>query len=307
MPTQPPDFLVKRLQQRKCVLFVGSGLSAAAGLPTWRGLLEDITGWAERHQPGAVSVADVKALLAKDKFVEVAQHLRDVLGPDGLQRALAERLDVESLPLPAVHQLVARLPFRAIITTNFDQLIERAYGHRIPVATQLDAEKLAEYIGDPDQLFLLKAHGDVSRAATIVLAEQEFSRLINRDEVFKRSFISLFMTHAVLFVGYSLADPDFRLMLDDQADLFGRSGPPRYALITGLTEIERRNLFHKNIQVLPYDGHEEVPEFFRLLLDALRQDSAAVTTNPPDALPSLSDLKRPARTAAPRAERRLDP
>jgi pimeloyl-ACP methyl ester carboxylesterase len=305
MPLKPPDFLVNRLQETQCILFVGSGLSAAAGLPTWRGLLEDITGWAERHRPGAVSVAEVETLLAKDKFMEVAQHLRDSLGLEDLQRALAERLDVENRTLPAVHKLIAQLPFRAIVTTNFDQLIERAYDHQIPVATHLDAERLAEYIGDPNHLFLLKAHGDVTRADTIVLAEQEFSRLINRDEAFKRSFISLIMTNAVLFVGYSLADPDFRLLLDDQADLFGKGGPPRFALMTGLTEIERKNLSHKTIQVLQYENHDQVPEFFQLLLEAMQQEPAAETTKPPDALPSL--LLRGARPTNPHAARRLDP
>src|SRR4030095_12762147 len=119
MLQHPPDFLVDRLRKGECILFVGAGLSAAAGLPTWSKLLEDITEWAERERPGAVSADEIQELLAAGKLMEVAEHLRDTIGLEGLQRALAERLDVDSRPLPEVHRLLTRLPFRAIITTNF--------------------------------------------------------------------------------------------------------------------------------------------------------------------------------------------
>jgi hypothetical protein len=307
MVPQPPEFLVQRLRAGKCILFVGSGLSAAAGLPTWSGLLQDITKWAERERPGAVNVQEIEDLLAKGKLTEVAEHLRDTIGLEGLQRAMAERLQVDNCPVPAVHQLITRLPFRAIITTNFDRLIERAFEHKIPVATQLDAEALADYIGKRDCFFLLKAHGDVERADTIVLTETDFGRMVYSNEAFKLSFLTLLMTHAILFVGYSVADLDFRLLLGHHSELFGSQGPPRYALIAGLGQVERSNLGRKTIQVLPYDKHEEVPEFFRLLLDALNRAPATETTKPPDSLGGIAAMLNPGRSAGASTGRRLNP
>jgi hypothetical protein len=35
MVPQPPEFLVQRLRERQCILFVGSGLSTTAHLPMW--------------------------------------------------------------------------------------------------------------------------------------------------------------------------------------------------------------------------------------------------------------------------------
>jgi len=290
MLQNPPDFLVERLRKGECILFVGSGLSAAAGLPTWSKLLEEITAWAERERPGVVSAGEIKDLLATGKLTEIAEHLRDNLGLDGLQSALAEQLDVKNRPLPEAHRIFSQLPFRAIITTNFDRLIERAYDQKIPVATQRDAEQLADYIGNSDCLFLLKAHGDIERAETIVLTETDYEQMIYANEAFKRSFITLLMTNAVLFVGYSVTDIDFRLLLGHQAELFRSKGPPRYALMTGLGQIERNSLSRKTIQVLPYDNHSEVPEFLQLLRDALKHDPTPTTTEPTESLGALGDL-----------------
>ena len=304
MVPQPPDFLVQRLREGQCILFVGAGLSAAAGLPTWSNLLKGITAWAERERPGTASVDEINQLLAAGKLEQVADHLRDVIGLEGLQRALAERLEIDGRPLPDAHRLITQLPFRAIITTNFDRLIERAFDNKIPVATERDAEQLADYIGKRDCFFLLKAHGDLGRADTIVLTETDFGQMVYGNEAFKRSFITLLMTNAVLFVGYSLADIDFRLLLGHHAELFRSEGPPRYALITGLGQIERSNLGRKTIQVLPYDNHDEVPQFLRLLLEALKQEPATETTKPTDA---LSDVLRPPRSTSGRERRTLNP
>jgi pimeloyl-ACP methyl ester carboxylesterase len=306
MLQKPPDFLVERLRKGECMLFVGSGLSAAAGLPTWSKLLEEITAWAQRDRPGLINAGEITDLLATGKLMEVAEYLRDNLGLEGLQRALVEQLDVKNCPLPEAHRLLTQLPFRAIITTNFDHLIERAYDGKIPVATQCDAERLADYIGRSDCLFLLKAHGDVDRAETIVLTETDYGRMIYANEAFKRSFITLLMTNAVLFAGYSINDLDFRLLLGHQAELFQSEGPPRYALMTGLGQIERSSLGRKTIQVLPYDNHSEVPEFLRLLLDALKHDPAPTATKPTESLVGLGYLLKPSRSNAARAPKTLN-
>ena len=304
MVPQPPDFLVERLRKGECILFVGAGLSAAAGLPNWSNLLKDITKWAEHEHPGVVSVCEIEQLLNAGKLMEVADYLRDMIGLEGLQRALAQRLEVGSRTLPEAHRLLTRLPFRAIITTNFDRLIERAFDDKIPVATQRDAERLAAYIGKRDLLFLLKAHGDVGRAETIVLTESDFTQMVYGNEAFKQSFLTLLMTNAILFLGYSLTDIDFRLLLGRHAEFFRSEGPPRYALIKGLTAIERNNLSRKTIQVLPYDNHDEVPEFMRLLLAALNKELATVTNKPTD---SLNDVWKPARSKGRRELATMDP
>lgn len=56
----PPRPLVKSLREGRCVLFVGSGLSAWAKLPTWPQLLQDIAEEMradEPDQPESLSAA----------------------------------------------------------------------------------------------------------------------------------------------------------------------------------------------------------------------------------------------------------
>ena len=71
------------------------------------------------------------------------------------------------------------------------------------------------------------------------------------------------MTHALLFIGYSLNDLNFRLLMESQLSTFGPGMPPRYALMPDVGENERAILKRNaGIEVLSYDtskyGHRPV-------------------------------------------------
>src|SRR5690606_29252042 len=159
-------------------------------------------------------------------------------------------------------------PFACIVTTNYDSLLEDAYarwGARgIPRApTGRDLAKLGTLLLD-GAFFILKAHGDLGDAASIVLTAEDYRRIIHANPAFQAVLSSLLLTHAVLFVGYSLSDPNFRLLLDGQLTTFGEDVPGRYALMSGVGEIERDVLWRTaRLRVFSYeeDRHERVGEF----------------------------------------------
>jgi len=82
------------------------------------------------------------------------------------------------------------------------------------------------------------------------------------------------MTKSVLFIGYSINDPDFRLLLDRQLTNFSGSVPVRYALLKRTNEIEHEFMMKSaNIRVIPYDDHEEIVHFLQKLSDELTAGS----------------------------------
>ena len=286
METQLPETLILRLRDRKCVLFAGAGLSAAAGLPTWDNLLRGISDWAQRKLPSAIDRTAIEAALLKGELTSVAQYLREEIGPEAFHKALTAGLQCDDVDLSPAHHLIPALPFRAVVTTNFDNLIERAYGGRLTVVTQNDAQQLAACI-DSGQQFLLKAHGDLTRADTIVLSESDFARMVFGVEAFRQSFVTLLMTNAILFVGYSLSDPDFGLLIAHHVQLFDKQGPPRYALMPQLSPVARASLRAKSIQVLEYENHAKVPEFFKRLAEALQRPPVMEKAAPPSSFGNI--------------------
>lgn len=277
-------FFIAQVRDRRCVLFAGAGLSAAAGFPSWAQLLQGVAASARQQLPD-LKTAGLDALVAEGKLLEAAAYLRDTMGAAGFHAALGEQLQKKDVAPSALHQLIARFQFRAIVTTNFDPLIERAFGGALPVATQVDAKDLARYLAE-DRPFVFKVHGDIARPETIILTSEEFARATVDNKAFKTAFNALLLTSPLLFVGYSHSDPDFDLFLRENVQVFGHEGARRYALMRALDEkdtILQGLLKEKSVTVLPYQQHDEVPAFFERLLQTTQAPAGKVTRRPPRA------------------------
>jgi hypothetical protein len=174
-----------------------------------------------------------------------------------------------------VHRLAVRLPFAAWITTNYDKLLERAYAEErggLPkTLTNLDTAALGQLLFDSAP-FVLKAHGDLDRPESLVFTSRDYRDHIHANTAFSTAFSAVLLTHSLLFVGYSLSDPDFSLLLDRQLLTFQGFVPERYALMSGIGKVEEDYLWRVcRIRVIPYpEGrHESVPHFFQQLADRL--------------------------------------
>jgi len=102
----------------------------------------------------------------------------------------------------------------------------------------------------------------------IIELDSNYARL-SKNYSFASSFqrtIFCNTTKAILFIGYSISDPDFRLLLDRQLTTFKEYIPERYALMSGVGEIERDVLWRTaGIKVIPYDEHDDIKIFLRNL------------------------------------------
>ncbi len=283
MTPKPPGLLVRYLKQGRCVVFVGAGLSVGARLPTWRGLLLEVINELISSMPqGEVHQAELTRLVEQGKLLEVADFCKEQLGA-AYHQFLTERLRGDTAPLPPTHHELMHLPFSAWVTTNYDKLLERAYsevkGGFPKTLTHKDTDALGRLLFDAGP-FILKAHGDIDRPETVVLTSRDYSEIIHANPAFNEIFTGLLLTKALLFVGYSLSDPDFRLLMDRQLTHFRGFVPERFALMTDLGPVERDVLWRTaRIQVIPYANtsgrHEEVLHFLRALKAAVQPEPAA--------------------------------
>jgi hypothetical protein len=131
------------------------------------------------------------------------------------------------MPSAAVRAL-ADLPFKLIITTNYDTLFERALvnaGKR-PFVTVYDAkgeDPTADYPVNSELSanapFLFKMHGDVQRPESIVVTDEDYISFVLRMGAPERfhpvpgTFRYQLARWPTLFVGYSLLDYNLRLLL----------------------------------------------------------------------------------------------
>lgn len=114
---------------RNTVLFIGSGASSPAGLPSWWELvnwLRDYTSFLG----GDINAADV--FLAKNQLINATSALTSQLNKIG--KSLADFFNEEpkceiftSATPKDIHQLIAQLPTSSIITPNYDLLLEKTF------------------------------------------------------------------------------------------------------------------------------------------------------------------------------------
>jgi hypothetical protein len=269
MPVILPDPLVKALRARKLVLFMGSGLSSMAGYPTWSQLIERLVAEA-KQRPGA-RLDGLEALEVRQDYFMLAEFARSTLGPSEYVELLRQELG-HPVPVTEAHRLIALTDFRGIITTNYDRLLETTIARERSWApstfTHEGLSPMAEALFN-SELFLFKMHGDVLSPASIVLTARDYDRVLLRSPHVRALLYGVLLNYKLLFVGYSLRDPDFNLILRELTLLFENYVPAHYALVPNAGAFESYHLLKRmNIQVLGYDptdNHAEVLSVLRQL------------------------------------------
>lgn len=271
-----PEPLVAALKEERCVGFIGAGLSKRAGLPSWPELLRNLIEAMKSHGLSDEHAAELTSHLKNpDEYLMVAQALDDLYRAafrDELSQAFPE--DVS----PAVaHVKVIKLPFRLLITTNYDKLLESAYVQEIKQAyTTLTFEKAGQIVTRfyQNRYFILKAHGSVDDPSGMIITERDYRNLIYRQPGYRSALETIFNSRCLLFLGVSLRDPELKLLLSFLHDAFGGERPPQhYALVSDrdfskAAQDHWRN--HFLINCLPYtpssDDHPEVDTFLDELI-----------------------------------------
>lgn len=236
----PLEFL-EQLERGNIVLFCGAGISSSeGGLPSGWQLAKEL---AQRSAQG-----DINGLTLPD----VAQAYELELGHQNLISYLADRIDnPRYAPLPT-HQLIAALPFRSIITTNWDNLLEEALrGSRKPFVKVVQDTDVA--FADNDKTLLVKLHGSIEQKDSIIVAGDDYYRVFARLPETTNLIRSYFATRTMLFLGFGLADLDFKRLYLEVVNNLGRHKRRAYAVQLSPTPVSVKYWQEKNVEVIDAD------------------------------------------------------
>jgi hypothetical protein len=273
-----PQDLIDAIKKRECVLFVASGLSSQVKrsngktLPNWTGFLEELLEWAElKRVPFNSDPSEISQMIKKGNHLMAAEELQELININEFGEFLNEIFRDKDVKPSKSHEILTKIPFRAILTTNYDALIEGAYavssGGQIPKSfTPADLNSALSPLRKKE-FFVFKLHGDIDRPEGIVLGSRSYNNLMYKSPNYLSFLETLFTTQTVLFIGFGGSDPDFDYLIDRLSTIFSRTLNKHFLLAANnkfnFTE-KRRLLLDKRLEVIEYDpknNHQEVEVF----------------------------------------------
>ena len=283
----PPE-LIDSILTNNCVLFIGSGISSRVKrndgkpLPNWKTMLHELLQWSIHKNINFFGETnDIKEMIDDDKLITAAQELQECVGANNISEFINSIFHSNFIKPNDEHKMICEIPFSAILTTNYDNLIEGAYslvhdGRLPPVFTQADIMDRINYIKEKN-FFIFKLHGHIDRPDTLILGNRDYNELLFRDISYRQFIETLFAVKNMLFIGYSFNDPDLKFIIDKLSTVFSRTLDFHYILLPetyyNFTE-KRRLLIDKRLKVIEYkddEDHEQVKEFIRELRNQVRR------------------------------------
>lgn len=262
---------------RKVVVWTGSGLSAAAGLPTWAQFKACLVAQL-REKASAVPANEEKsrsiALRAENEANnwKAFQILKENLGLSTYHATVREALlSSTTVECPEAYRLIWKLAPAGIVNLNLDRLATRALSEVSPgrLPAEFSGRNVNDYIHvlKSPYPFIANLHGVADEASSWVFTQSDLKGLQKSDGY--RAFINAcFAATTTLFVGISTDDRAVGGHLEALAEA-GIDVGPHYWL-TDREDSETDEWAERSgIQLIHYDSrenHAEVIEFFEDVL-----------------------------------------
>jgi SIR2-like protein len=233
---QIPKELLKQFAEGNGTIFIGAGLSSAAGLPSWSMLIDGLT-------------TELEGVPENASFPDIAQYYELVYGRHRLVEKIRELLSGVSIPSTSLHDQVTRLPTTEIFTTNFDNLLEQALKQaHLPFLSLVTGEDAAFWTSGAVKI--IKLHGDLSQPSSLVITSADYEMYQSTHVALARLLQSTLHTRTVLFLGYSARDQNFRFLLRQVRYELGRYTRNLYALLFGVNKLHRLDLEARGLRVI---------------------------------------------------------
>ena len=211
-------------KNNKLVIFVGAGISANSGIPMWKSIIDKI-----RRK---TDISD-----EENDYLKIAQYYYNSRDKKEYYEFLESELNVDSKPNEIHDKLLELNPYH-IITTNYDELIEKQANQKGMFYDVVSKDSDLPYT--PNNKMIIKMHGDFKNR-NIVFKEDDYLSYSQNFKLIETYIKSLLSTHTILFVGYSLSDPDIQYIFQWVKDILGKDLTRPYFL-----KIDRDNEFDTN-------------------------------------------------------------
>lgn len=263
------DNLKEDYKEGRLILFVGAGVSANLGLPTWSKLID--------HLADELGY-DPDVFKIYGNFLVLAEYYRIKNGNiEKLINWMCKEFNGLKIDISVseIHEFIANGNFPIVYTTNYDNLIEMSYDYYkkeyIKIVNVSDISKSTA----SSCREIVKFHGDFSDENSIVLGETSYYERLQFETPLDIKLRADVLGKSVLFIGYSLQDINIRHLFYRLTNLWNNYGggskkPQSYIFSSRDNPIQEEVMKQWGIQTINSrkdDPSEALRDFLRELVD----------------------------------------
>ena len=230
-----PASLVREVAARRCVFFLGAGISSSAvdaddnHPKTWFEFLSEACNLVRDR----LLRESINHLISEKSYLLALEGIKSNVDPAEFRTLLDGSFNNPGFQPSDLHSLINELDSRIVTTTNFDKIYEKACNMR---ETQ-GAFKVVNYHSDDlcdelrsDTRLIIKAHGSIDEISKMIFTRAEYHEARSKHHRFYEVLKAIFLTNTVVFLGCGMEDPDVLLLLED-VKIMSASEKPHYVVV----------------------------------------------------------------------------
>lgn len=254
------------------ILFMGAGISQRyIGAPGWEDLLKYLSGscplikrpygyFSQAHNDDKPAIASEFADYYADwAWEDENGHFPDVLLNEKYQKSiylkyqicsylnsLSESVDLDLSEHSAEIEKLKRIRPHALITTNYDNTLERLFENYQPVVGQRIVTVNYSTYGD-----IMKIHGSTDHPESIIITRDDYEGFYRKKKYISAKLLTYFIEHPLFFFGYSVNDENIKAILADIDEIISPDNEliPNIYLVSYSPESESTGMHQKELLI----------------------------------------------------------
>ena len=258
--------LFEFVRKEEAILWAGAGMSLYAGFPSGNDL--------KKRLIDSLNTKEQAVINHELPLPSLAEEIYRLKG--GNKNFLISKLKeifINTEPKSILtHIQLAQIPHvKTIITTNYDELFEKAYGNN---CQKIFSSKDIPYL-NKDKTHVFKIHGDLIDPDSIILTNSDYNNFFkanSENDVLWKVVSERLASNNVIFLGYNLEDPNVSVLFDKISDELGDNRKECFFVAPSLSKPKINYLIQKNIHYIDSTGEELISKLLKNIKDQILSD-----------------------------------